>query len=206
MADDRPAGQRTPDANAHARKFLRPDVREKRLDAVVTARASLAPQADRTNGNVHIIMHDDQFLRRELIPIEQRSERAAALVHIGQRLDEQYLFRADAPLSYQRIELFAPGIDAKLLSQGIDEHKAYIVLRMCILCPGIPETGNDLHRIPPNVLLCAAAKHRDKFPALILSHEMRLVKKAAPDILCPRPPLLLGTSIALCLSIQSRPS
>ena len=206
MFDDRPAGQRTPDANAHAREVLRTDVREKRLDTVMTARTSLAPQTDRPRRDVHVVVHDDQILRRELVPIEQRAYRASALIHIGQRLDKQHLLRADVPFGCKRVELLTPSIDTKSFSQGVDKHKSDIVLRTCILRPRISEAGNDLHRIPPNVLLCAVAKHRDKLPTLILPHEMRLVKKPRQTYRASRPPLFLDTPTALCLSIQSRPS
>ena len=75
-------------------------MREKRLDTVVTARTSLAPQTNRASGDVHVVVRDDQILRRELVPIEQRAYRASALIHIGQRLDEQHLLRADAPFGH----------------------------------------------------------------------------------------------------------
>ena len=131
---------------------------KKRFDAVVTTRAPLASQANRPRSDVQIIMRDNQILRRELVPIEERPDGTPALIHIRQRFNEQYFLCSDAPFRRQCAELLPPCACIEPMRQSIDKHKAHIMFRMCIFRPGIPKADNDLHRIPPNFFGIVAAK------------------------------------------------
>ena len=108
VVDDSPARQRAADADAHAREVLVTDMREDGLDAVVAARTALLADADCAGGDVHVVVRDDEIFGLELVPVHQRADGTAALIHIGLRLDEHDLLGADARIRDLRVELVLP--------------------------------------------------------------------------------------------------
>ena len=147
VVDDSPARQRTADADAHAREVLVADVREDGLDAVVAARAALLADADRAGRDVHVIVHDDEVLGVELVPVHQRADGTAALIHVRLRLDEHDLLCADARVRDLRLELVLPvrRREPEIIRQRVNEHEADIVLRLRVLRTGVAKTCNDFH-------------------------------------------------------------
>ena len=110
----------------------------------MAARAAFFPDAHSADGYVHVVVHDDEVIGRELVPVEERPHRPAALIHERLRLHDQHLFRANARLSDERVLLQAKvAIDAELLRKRVGEHEAHVVLCLSVLGPGIAETNDD---------------------------------------------------------------
>ena len=53
-------------------------------------------------------MRDDEVFGLELVPVHQRADGTATLIHIGLRLDEHDLLGADARIRDLRVELVLP--------------------------------------------------------------------------------------------------
>ena len=124
-------------------------MREDGLDAVMAARASLLADADRTAGDIHIVMADDEVLRLQFIKMHERPERPSALIHIRLRLHEEHFLRAAPHLRDQRLTLLLPRRHAPARRQCIHEHKPHIMFRLGILPPGIAQPRNNLHLAAP---------------------------------------------------------
>ena len=145
MIDHGPASRRPSDANAHTRKILISHVGQNRLDAIVSTRASFPTDTHSTRRNIHIIMHNHEILRPQLVPAQQRTNSPAAVIHISDWFDQDDLFCANAPFRDKCIELFLPIINAQMLCECIDEHKTNIMLCMGIFRPRIAQSCNDFH-------------------------------------------------------------
>ena len=106
---------------------------------------ALFPDAHHACRNIHIIMDSNHILRLQLVPAHQRPYALAAVIHIGLRLHQKHLFRANPGLCHQSLFMLPPVTGPQPFCQGIYQHPAYIVLRPGVFAAGIAQACNYLH-------------------------------------------------------------
>ena len=97
-----------PHADAHARKRLRREGLNHRLQPVVPAGAAFAPRPQPPQRQRHIVGDDEHVGRFDLVEPGEPGHRLPAEVHERQRLGDEHRLVADHRLDLQRLELLAP--------------------------------------------------------------------------------------------------
>src|SRR5207237_1860768 len=69
---------------------------DNRLQSIVASRAASNPNADHTEGKIHIIDKNDEVLRQTLVFLKQPAYRQTTEVHVGLGLCQYQVFAAHA--------------------------------------------------------------------------------------------------------------
>ena len=103
-------------------------------------------------GQVEFVMEDDDVGGGGLEEARSFADRAAGLVHIGLRQQQQRLFAADRRLAGVSLETAAPGRGVAGAGDRRHGHEADIVAVAGIALAGIAEACEDQHRSVPQRL------------------------------------------------------
>ena len=115
------------------------------LHAFLAACGTLGTDPDRADRQIHIIMDDQDILRCNMIVVDSLGYCASGVVHVGQRLQQQYVFPMNPHRGDQCIPLHSKIDGAAHLRQFINYHKATVVPCLCVFLSGISQSGNQLH-------------------------------------------------------------
>src|SRR5580765_3805956 len=111
---------------------------------------SARPRAQPPQRQVDVVGHDEHVRQVDLIEPRQLADRAAAQVHIRERLDEQHVGVGPAPARLDRrsVQLRRP---RQVMPSGQQVHhlEADVVSRPGVLAARIAKTRDQLHRPAP---------------------------------------------------------
>lgn len=132
-----------PHAYADTGKFLRAQLCDNALDAVVSAGTALSPQPQLSRRQGDVIINDQHLLRRDLVEVRRRRNGIAAEVHVCRRLHQQAAYfpqhrLAAVGLKLHLVQFYA----AALFRQFLHRQKAGIVAGVFVFQPGVSQTGN----------------------------------------------------------------
>ena len=142
--------RRPTDAHAQAGEIVASQEIQDIAHAIVRSRAALGADAHPAKGQIHVVIHHQQFFRRDLIPVHQLRHGLAAEVHIRLRLGKRHAHIANAAFPHFRLATRAVQFDLVARRQNLHHVEPHIVPGARILCAGVAQAHNQNHSFPPN--------------------------------------------------------
>ena len=118
--------------------------------AIVAAGAPFFAQAQRAQGQIQLVVDDEDVSGRHFVVVGQWANGAAAVVHEGLGLDEDDRFVGDTAVARQRFILHLSHRNAVLRRQSINGHKPHVMPVLLIFSPRIAQANNHKTRFIHN--------------------------------------------------------
>ena len=147
-----PALRRMPRAHADARKIVAAKQIDDRAHAVVRAGAALGAEADVPRLQIDVVIHHDQVIRLDLVPVHQLDNALAGQVHERLRLSQHDALAADAPLRQLCLALELVKGQPQPAGQQLQHIKAHIMAGAGVFVARIAQPHNHIHSVFPPLI------------------------------------------------------
>src|SRR5262245_51766436 len=142
--DHRVLGAGVADADAHA-GIVVADMRAQRAQPVVPGIAAAGLDPELARRQVELVVEHVDVALLDLQVALGLGHRAAAVVHVGLRLQEHDALSADAPIAGKAMEALAPRPQPMPLGNALHGHEADVVALARMLAARIAEADEELH-------------------------------------------------------------
>ena len=158
-----PALRRAARAHADARKIVAAEQIDDRAHPVVRAGAPLGTKADMPRLQIDVVVHHDQVIRLDLVPVHQLDHALAGQVHERLRLSQHDALAADAPLRQLRLALELVKGQPQPAGQQLHHVKPHVMAGAGVFVARIAQPHNDIHNaFPP--LICFLFRRASRLP------------------------------------------
>src|SRR5687767_9570750 len=112
-------------------------MRRDRTESVVARRSPTVFHPDLFEGDVELVVHDDEAIGLGLVPPRELADRAPRVVHVCRWTCEHDSLAAERRLGDGAPTLVALQARARPTEQDIDDHRAHVVPRRGVLLTGV---------------------------------------------------------------------
>ena len=134
----------TAHAEPHPDEVLGAEMVDDGLESVVTCRAATQLDAYLAEGDVDLVLHNDQSRRVDLVEPHQLTQRTSRLVHVRGRARESRLVLRENDVSATRVPLLCGFSFAfVLLRSSSITSRSGVMTRVGVSLPGISEAGDN---------------------------------------------------------------
>jgi hypothetical protein len=117
--------------------------------------ASLALELDFADGEINVIMHDDQAFSPAQIAPRQRRHTLSTGIHIGLGLDAQHRTSGNLPCTTERLSLTLSYRNTIALGKGLNNIKTQIMPCMAIALSRVAQPHDYIHTFT-TITVCPA--------------------------------------------------
>lgn len=136
---------RAPDANSDSRKILTAQAGNDGIHTLVSARAASLPKTNLAQGQVDVVMDDEEVVEGNLEFLHQQMHGLAARVHKGSRFGDDDFVAIYVASTHSGPTLLSVDMDALESSEAADAAKADIVACSSISLSGIAQSHDKFH-------------------------------------------------------------